>query len=854
MRITLRKSRRRLVAWATVGLALAGAVAGTGIARAGTGPAGLVAAAAAGADFNDVASGSVPGDWSVSGAGATLGVVPVPDQVNRSLQLAKPAAAGAATATTSLAALTGTVRAEARVRGSGVAGRLEVLTIAGTAGPVAGIVLRAGELADAATNRALRSAADDRWYALRAELRVADQRWDLWVDGQRLLTDAPFATASTSLTALSAAVTDGFTGAVNLDDVLVRETPAPSVSYLVNDGFNDAPVGQVPAGYQVTPGAPGVAVAATPSDGDRSLRLAKSAAAGSVSAVRTFPAQSNVFFVRANLRTDELTGTKVALYLQNEVGSPAVSLQFLENYLVYTNGTTLFRLLPVTAGEWYTVHLSVNVETHQFEIYVDGRRYSPETPAGQTSVPQWPFRDPTVTAVSRLLVGVGEAQTGSVLVDNLLVYQNRPASPGKFIDVRDYGAVPDGTTLNTAAIRLAISKAGPGDRVLVAGGTFKTGSLQLKPNMTLWVARGSTLLGSQDDDDYAEFPGTPDPASPTLKALVYSIGADDVHIDGGGTIDGNGRAPQWVDCEGEQCGVKRPYVVAPIGGRNVSIRNVHIRNSAAWAITPVQVDGLLIADVNLDSDIRLNRDGIDVIDSSNVLIERVSVWADDDAICLKSRTDAGLEHVTVRLSTVGRSTRANGLKLGTDSLGGFRDVAMEDILVKHTGVGAITVDATDGGVAWQLAFRRITVDGARRAYFVLLGQRSDDKRPNPRLPSWVSGVRLEDITGTHLVEPSIVTGQVLGGTTYRIYDVTVSRVRTVVPGGVGTIPAEPVEYQGQYPESNLWTATGYGVLPAYGHFFRHVDGLTLHAVTAVPAAPDARPATALRDVLAADQS
>lgn len=46
-----------------------------------------------------------------------------------------------------------------------------------------------------------------------------------------------------------------------------------------------------------------------------------------------------------------------------------------------------------------------------------------------------------------------------------------------------------------------------------------------------------------------------------------------------------------------------------------------------------------------------------------------------------------VDGATVRLSTVGRSERANGVKFGTASVGPFRNVVVEDVLVKHTGVG-----------------------------------------------------------------------------------------------------------------------------------------------------------------------
>jgi hypothetical protein len=63
-------------------------------------------------------------------------------------------------------------------------------------------------------------------------------------------------------------------------------------------------------------------------------------------------------------------------------------------------------------------------------------------------------------------------------------------------------------------------------------------------------------------------------------------------------------------------------------------------------------------------------------------------------------------------------------------------------------------------------------------------------------------------------------------------------------GGVGSVPATPPEYAGQYPDPNLW-----GQLPAYGVFVRHADGVSFTRTTIDPASADSRTQLRAIDVL-----
>src|SRR5215475_10374722 len=65
-------------------------------------------------------------------------------------------------------------------------------------------------------------------------------------------------------------------------------------------------------------------------------------------------------------------------------------------------------------------------------------------------------------------------------------------------NILQYGAKPDGRTLNTQAIQRAIDEVfrSGGGTVTVPAGVFLTGRIELKSGITLNLEEGSTLLGS----------------------------------------------------------------------------------------------------------------------------------------------------------------------------------------------------------------------------------------------------------------------------------------------------------------------------------------------------------------------
>ena len=101
------------------------------------------------------------------------------------------------------------------------------------------------------------------------------------------------------------------------------------------------------------------------------------------------------------------------------------------------------------------------------------------------------------------------------------------------VDVLSFGAKGDGKTLCTTAIQAAIDHVGTqGGEVRFPSGTYLTGTLILKDNVTLYLERGAILLGTTRLEDY---PPTPSRYVShinryTHSSLIYAEGVKNITI------------------------------------------------------------------------------------------------------------------------------------------------------------------------------------------------------------------------------------------------------------------------------------------------------------------------------------
>lgn len=442
--------------------------------------------------------------------------------------------------------------------------------------------------------------------------------------------------------------------------------------------------------------------------------------------------------------------------------------------------------------------------------------------------------------------GVGSASPGSVPTSAGAPGADA-GSPPPVCDPQTFGAKADGKTKDTVALQAAVDAcAGKGGVVHLHDGSYLTGTIRLKSDLVIHIDPSAQILGTQDDADY---PTQNPPTDNTQllncrKALLYAESVSNLTIEGTGAINGNGNAPQWIGPSTLHPEATRPMAFFAVKGKNVTLRDITLEHSAMWGLVNMEIDGLTIDHINVESVYSGNRDGIDVVDCHHVLIQNSTIHSEDDSICIKSGTRYGVDDVQVKNCTVS-SVIANALKFGTASYGSFSNVTFDTITVESADKAAMAVESVDGADISNIVYRNITFKDVGTPVFVLLGDRGGTPTDDVHKIGTIDGVRFENITGSGMRYnwSSPISGLLKDGVTYPLKNLSFVNVQITNKGGLTAVPADPPEYAGQYPDPNLW-----GNMPAYGLFVRHAVGVTLTNSSPLLAGTDARAAIVQRDV------
>lgn len=448
-------------------------------------------------------------------------------------------------------------------------------------------------------------------------------------------------------------------------------------------------------------------------------------------------------------------------------------------------------------------------------------------------------------------------------------------------NVRDFGATGDGETLDTPSINKAIAAAAVigGGTVHLPAGTYLCYSIRLKSHVRLQFANGAVVLAADPPkENGGEGYDLPESNKPWDKfqdfghshwhnSLIWGEDLENVSICGPGLIWGKGIS------RGEFQG---PIAEIPgVANKAIALKNCHhvilrdfsILHGGHFGILATGVDNLTIDNVKIDT----NRAGIDMDCCRNVRVSNCSINAPwDDAICLKSSFALGFpraaEMITISDCMVSGSfeegalldgtlkrfppnadvDRNGRIKLGTESNGGFRNIAITNCV--FDGCFGLAILSVDGAVIEDVSISNITMrDTVASPIFVRLGSRM--RGPEGAAVGAIRRVNISNIVSSST--SSLFCSIIAGVSDHKIENVRLTNILLQHSGGGTRIEAARhlEEKEKEYPEPTM-----FGNTPAHGFFIRHAEGIDINNCKIIALAEDARPCFFLDDVERVDFS
>jgi polygalacturonase len=285
-------------------------------------------------------------------------------------------------------------------------------------------------------------------------------------------------------------------------------------------------------------------------------------------------------------------------------------------------------------------------------------------------------------------------------------------------DISSFGAIPDPTVNSADAIQRAIDTAhaaGGGTVVVPAGLIFMCGSIVLKSRVRLHLEPGSVLRASPDIAQYVSYEHLElFRKSDFCRFWIFAHEAEQVTIDGSGTLDGN--SPAYVTERLPTHTVARnprAQSVVFLGCSDVVLRGIRIINTPSWAVRPAGCDRVLIDGITILNDLGLvNADGIDVDCSRSVRICNCHVEAGDDAVSIKGRREISAKYGAcedIVISNCVLESHCCAFRLGCESFVDFRRIVFSDSTIRRSHRG-IAIDCRDEAVIEDVLITGIVVD------------------------------------------------------------------------------------------------------------------------------------------------
>src|SRR5690554_448408 len=262
-----------------------------------------------------------------------------------------------------------------------------------------------------------------------------------------------------------------------------------------------------------------------------------------------------------------------------------------------------------------------------------------------------------------------------------------------FKNILSFGAVSGGNTFCTKAFAAAVEAcAGEGGgTVYVPAGTYLTGPVHLKSNITLYLEAGARVVFAGEQKDYTVvFSRWEGVEQKTYSPMIFGEKVENVTITGRGVLDGRGDY-WWTLFREKKLAYPRPRFIVFQDSRDIAIENIKLINAPSWTVNPIRCENITIHNVTIknppDSP---NTDGINPESCKNVHIANCHIDVGDDCIAVKSGTEENSLNIPCANITITNCTMLHGhggVVIGSEMSGGIRNVVISNCIFEGTDRG-----------------------------------------------------------------------------------------------------------------------------------------------------------------------
>ncbi len=418
--------------------------------------------------------------------------------------------------------------------------------------------------------------------------------------------------------------------------------------------------------------------------------------------------------------------------------------------------------------------------------------------------------------------------TVTFFVSNNLTAQTQGShNNGTVFNVLEYGALRDGKTKITDAVKKAIDAAAElgGGTIYFPAGEYLSGPIHFKSNITIYLDAGSVLRFSDDYEDYLPFvksrwEGT---VGMNFSPQFYAYRVENIAIIGHGLIDGQGK--KWWNYSNEIKKIKsekknipwskyqqmhkemnqevkapdtyqwqeghfmRPPMFQAFECKNILIEGVSIQNPPFWTINPEFCENVTVTGVTIinpaDSP---NTDGINPSSCSFVHISNCHISVGDDCITIKSGRDEdgrmwgkACQNITITNCTM--LAGHGGVVIGSEMSGDVRKITISNCVFDGTDRGIrIKTMRGRGGVVEEIRVDNIIMKNIQTEAIMLTTEYKVTKEelPSQRTPIF-RNIHFSNITATEVKS----AGSLLGLNEMWIDDVTFNDINISAETGFG---------------------------------------------------------------------